>query len=150
MEAQARTFTTWPILGIYVWPNPWPYATTYAGEVAGLKSWVHSRLGWLDYNMPGICQTTSDIDYAETGNEFNIYPNPVADNMNVEYQTFRQSVVGIKIINQQGFILHSTTSQTRSAGDWTETFEMSSYKPGVYLLQLTIDGKSFSKRFIKI
>lgn len=150
MEAQVRNFTTWPILGIYVWPNPWPYPTTYEGEVASLKTWLHNRFAWLDSNMPGTCQTTSDINYAGGNTEFNIYPNPVDDKMNVEYQTYKRSVVGIKIINQQGIVLLSTATETRCAGSWSETLEMSSYKPGVYLVQLTIDGKSYSKRFIKI
>ena len=52
-EAQARHFVKWPILGVYTWPNPTPYATTYAGEITALKNWIQNRMNWLDANMPG-------------------------------------------------------------------------------------------------
>ena len=57
-EPQQRNFEAWPILGIYVWPNPWPYPATYAEEITSLKSWISARLSWLDANMPGSCSTT--------------------------------------------------------------------------------------------
>ena len=54
-ESQAWNFNTWPILGTYVWPNPSPYPTTYAGEIQNLKNWMTTRLQWLDANIPGHC-----------------------------------------------------------------------------------------------
>ena len=47
-EAEQRNFNRWRILGVYVWPNPQPIATTYAGEIQHLKDWLTSRLLWLD------------------------------------------------------------------------------------------------------
>ena len=47
-ESQERNFTEWPILGTYVWPNPSPIPTTYAGEIGKLKQWITDRLTWLD------------------------------------------------------------------------------------------------------
>lgn len=47
-ESQARNFVKWPILGTYVWPNPSPIPTSYAGEINKLKTWFSNRLGWLD------------------------------------------------------------------------------------------------------
>ncbi len=48
-EAQVRNFNYWPILGVYVWPNPGALPTTYAGEVQKMKNWIADRLNWLDY-----------------------------------------------------------------------------------------------------
>jgi hypothetical protein len=48
--AAARNFARWPVLGVRVWPNP-PDAvtrTTYASEVAALRSWLEQRIAWLD------------------------------------------------------------------------------------------------------
>jgi hypothetical protein len=149
MEAQARNFVTWPILGVYVWPNPWPYATTYQGEVDALKIWMHNRLSWLDANMPGTCETTIGINYAEAVKTFGIYPNPVSDKLHIEYGTPQKSQVAITVINQQGSILYTTHTVTRPHGEWLETLDMAAYPPGVYLLRLTMDGKSYSQRFIK-
>jgi len=150
MEAQVRNFTTWPILGIYVWPNPWPYPSTYQGEINSLKTWMHDRLYWLDANMPGTCETTFDNNYAEATNTFDIYPNPVSDKLNVEYQVSQNTDIGVSIVNQQGALLFKTNTVYRQAGEWLETLDISAFKPGVYLLRFTLDGKSYSKRFIKI
>ncbi|MBL0138101.1 MAG: CotH kinase family protein [Bacteroidetes bacterium] len=54
-ESKDWNFTVWPILGTYVWPNPSPYPTTYAGEIQNLKNWVNTRLAWMDNNIPGRC-----------------------------------------------------------------------------------------------
>lgn len=47
-ESQTRNFEKWPILGVYVWPNPSPIPNSYAGEVAKLKQWFSDRLAWMD------------------------------------------------------------------------------------------------------
>lgn len=47
-EGRQRNFQYWPILGIYVWPNPGALPDTYAGEVQKMKNWVTGRLNWLD------------------------------------------------------------------------------------------------------
>jgi hypothetical protein len=150
MEAQVRNFTQWPILGVYVWPNPWPYASTYEGEVSTLKTWMHDRLSWLDSNMPGNCIPTYGIAENEAENAFNIYPNPVTDILNIEFKTSGKKRIGITIVNPQGVIFTSIKPVATSSGEWPKTFDISQYKPGVYLMRITMDGKIFTKRFIKI
>ena len=57
-EAQARNFKQWPILGIYVWPNPGNLPTTYSGELQKMRSWIYQRADWMDatlgQNLPNI------------------------------------------------------------------------------------------------
>lgn len=150
MEAQVRNFTQWPILGVYVWPNPWPYASTYAGEISSLKTWMHNRLSWLDANMPGNCNESYGIAENENENAFNIFPNPVRNKLNIVFRSAKKYSAGIIIFNQQGSILASMELNSNSSGEWSESLDISSYKPGVYLLQITTDGKMYTKRFIKI
>jgi hypothetical protein len=50
-EAQQRHFTRWPVLGQYIWPNAAPIPTSYEGEISALKSWLTSRLAWIDENL---------------------------------------------------------------------------------------------------
>lgn len=47
-EAQVRNFDRWDIIGSYVWPNPNPIPTSYAGEIAFMKNWLQSRVNWMD------------------------------------------------------------------------------------------------------
>ncbi|MFN8304326.1 MAG: CotH kinase family protein [Saprospiraceae bacterium] len=58
-ESQERNFKLWPILGVYVWPNPGFLPDSYAGEVQKMKTWTAARLDWLDF---AISQYTPSLD----------------------------------------------------------------------------------------
>ena len=61
-ESQLRNFQKWPILGDYVWPNYY-IGNTYNDEVNFLKTWISSRLIWIDNNIIGNCNlSTNNID----------------------------------------------------------------------------------------
>ena len=53
-DAQQRNFQKWNILGSYVWPNYY-VGTTYQDELNFFKTWISSRLIWIDNNIPGNC-----------------------------------------------------------------------------------------------
>jgi subtilisin-like proprotein convertase family protein len=70
-------FTKWPILGVYVWPNPSPIPTTYQGEINNIKSWVNQRITWLDSHWPGSCDIYTNVDNTLTETESPVlFPNP--------------------------------------------------------------------------
>jgi hypothetical protein len=79
-EAQQRNFTVWPILGQYVWPNPGPIPTTYAGEVQELKNFMLGRWLWMDQNLPGsqAC-STAGIAVGPAAAIEAPFPNPFTD-----------------------------------------------------------------------
>ena len=74
--SKTRNFNKWPILGIYVWPNPSPIPSTYAGEIANFKSNLSNRLNWLDANIPGQCWGIPLNNEEEKAEPAQIYPNP--------------------------------------------------------------------------
>jgi hypothetical protein len=78
-QSKTRNFIKWPILGTYVWPNPNPIPTTYAGEIANLKSNLTTRLSWLDANIPGQCWGIPLTNQEEKTAPAQIYPNPAND-----------------------------------------------------------------------
>lgn len=47
---QKRNFERWPIMGVYVWPNPPELvaAGSHAEQAAALKAWLARRFAWLD------------------------------------------------------------------------------------------------------
>ncbi|GAA4916057.1 CotH kinase family protein [Mucilaginibacter defluvii] len=45
--SQQQNFKRWPILNEYVWPNP-VILGTYNNEVNQIKTWLDSRIAWLD------------------------------------------------------------------------------------------------------
>ena len=52
--AEPRDHQQWPVLGKYVWPNPY-VGQTYGDELKYLRTWIQQRAAWLDANMPGVC-----------------------------------------------------------------------------------------------
>ncbi len=47
-DASYRNFTRWPVMGIYIWPNPSPLSYSMKEEVDSLKSWIQKRFEWMD------------------------------------------------------------------------------------------------------
>jgi len=52
-EAASRNFERWPILSIYIWPNPWQMVTrtTYQEQVNYLRGYVIDRVSWMSEEM---------------------------------------------------------------------------------------------------
>ncbi|MBK8852342.1 MAG: CotH kinase family protein [Saprospiraceae bacterium] len=77
-KPQLRHFERWRILGF---SGPAPeiggIATNYEAELDTLKSWIATRLQWLDNNMPGNCtiSSQSEIDVFNTTG-IQCFPNP--------------------------------------------------------------------------
>lgn len=70
-------FTKWPILGIYVWPNPAPIPPDYPGEISRLKDWADLRTVWLDNHWTGMCSIVTAItDLNEPSGDLSLFPNP--------------------------------------------------------------------------
>lgn len=63
---QARNFEVWPILGTWVWPNPWPVPATYSGEVDELKDWILLRAAWMDAHLPDQVNGCSTVGMRPT------------------------------------------------------------------------------------
>ncbi len=50
-EAQKRNFERWRVLGRSIFGNPGPGERTYEGEVQAMKTWLETRLQWMDKNI---------------------------------------------------------------------------------------------------
>jgi hypothetical protein len=100
-DAQSRNFLRWPILGQYVWPNPTPVPSTYAGEVTELKTWLERRLLWLDQNMPEELIITSTEPSTEATN-IRILPNPFIEKFQIQIFNDKSEKAEIQILNTLG------------------------------------------------
>jgi hypothetical protein len=105
-----RHFQKWPILGQSgPAPEPGPFAQTYADELDTLKSWIQTRLVWLDENMPGNCivpvDTSTNIHDHEIANSFLVYPNPSSGWVNFEQTSKNNTVLQVKLFTILGELL---------------------------------------------
>ena len=68
---------------------------------------------------------------------FTIYPNPAQEVLNIEPQ---QQIDSVKIYNLQGQLINEVSSRR---------IDVSQLSAGLYFVQLAIDGKTVTKKFIK-
>jgi subtilisin-like proprotein convertase family protein len=136
-ESQQRNFQVWPILGVYIWPNPEPIPETYDAEIASLKDWLHMRLSWLDTNMPGNCNSVGIND--QLINQIKIYPNPANDNILIESSEMKRII----IVNAIGQIVFDSPTHGLNKID----LNISMFEEGVYIVHITTAEGIFTKRF---
>jgi len=141
-EAQQRNFTVWPILGQYVWPNPEPIPTTYAGEVLELKNYMTARWAWMDNNLPGILNCSS-IGIAEVPNSAieAPFPNPFVDHLN--FRTIVNEEVIVTLRDALGRVVHQA-GPLSGRGKLHRITVPSNLASGTYVLTAVSKGGAFS------
>lgn len=143
--AQQRNFIQWPILGYWVWPNPYPLAQTYEEEVEALKSWILLRLDWLDENIPGECNSMVSPEITIPG--ISIYPNPARDILFIEFNKAYQKDITVDLTDPSG---RREAFNRYSSGESLLFMDVSALPEGLYLLKITTDEGSVTRKIIKI
>ena len=101
----------------------------------------------------GVFQTTinsiddilSTVDRNTT--EFNLYPNPVEDNITLEFSYTLNTKANIIIYNEVGKIVRSYVDNLRS-GNNKFSYNIKSLKSGIYFV-IETNEETFTKQFIK-
>lgn len=135
-EAQPRQHTRWPVLGQYVWPNPQPIPTTYAGEISTLKSWISARLDWIDLNMPntGAC---ADWSYTYTGTmHVSAYPNPFRGAGQLKIVSRDAQVADINVVDAVGRRI-AVRRVSLLTGNNTVSLQAEAWPRGIYLVRVS-------------
>jgi len=143
-ESQSRNFQQWPILGIYVWPNPWPIPATYEEEVESLKSWILSRMDWLDMNMPGECITSYGDEVSE-GNMIKIFPNPAGNYLNLSFESNFDERLMLTLCDLIGRPLKDLSLKP---GIINYQLDLESLSSGVYFLILDFGEYKLTRKLI--
>ncbi|HOS46981.1 MAG TPA: CotH kinase family protein [Bacteroidia bacterium] len=141
-ESQDRNFQVWPILGVYVWPNPSPIPTSYAGEISKLKGWINSRLLWLDANMPGTC-SVAGINQTVTVNGISAFPNPTSDRLTVSSGYNLMS--SVTVMDLSGKVI----SDFRDINGGQFEINTSALSAGIYLVKIVTDAGAATLKFSK-
>ena len=113
-DAADRNFQRWPVMGIYIWPNSWFYAsaTSHLQVIEEMKNWISERSQWLDENIPGVASNCEIYDPPYLGlitaTEENlikdellrVYPNPADDLITIESTGIIQEIEISSILGQ--------------------------------------------------
>lgn len=145
-ESKTRNFEKWPVLGIYVWPNPYPYYLfqTYQEELDYLKSWIINRLNWLDQNMIGESTIVEETKYLAPDNfvlEQN-YPNPFNPGTSIKYAIGSMQFVSLKVYDVLGNEVVTLVDEYKPAGYYNVQFTTNNAQlsSGIYFYRL-LTGK---------
>ncbi|MBL4658354.1 MAG: T9SS type A sorting domain-containing protein, partial [Flavobacteriales bacterium] len=148
-ESQARNFTRWPVMGIYLWPNSSWYASSSShSEVIGyMKTFIEGRSVWMDNNMPGVAQycelyeppidtttppdTTAPVEIRlmEKGDsDVYIYPNP---SQGLIYVHARKKINSITVVDMIGRIILKLYPNAALV-----KIDLNNLKAGIYLVRI--------------
>ncbi|MFM8595494.1 MAG: CotH kinase family protein [Flavobacteriales bacterium] len=117
-----RHYLKWPILGTYVWPNDY-IGQTYQDEINYLKTWIQNRTSWMDANMFGTCNASTNTLEAS---RITISPNPTQNEIHVS------GLIGsgeICIFDPSGKIIQTVPYNSEPL-----ILELEQFQNGVYFL----------------
>ncbi len=144
-ESQGRNFSMWPILGVYVWPNPSPFPPDYTGVKQELKNWISNRSSWMDANLPGSCiQTGTEMLDEETS--VLAYPNPAKDYLLITLPADYQAPVQIRIRNILG---QYTEAKAEYSHAQQLRIDLKNVAEGIYVTEILLGEKMLQKVFVK-
>ena len=81
-----------------------------------------------------------------TSDQVRIFPNPVSDNLNVEYGSLRAGKISIELLDLNGKVLRNVfegTHQGKQTYTWTKDLPN-----GFYLCRIISESKSITKPFV--
>ncbi|MCW5912312.1 MAG: CotH kinase family protein [Cyclobacteriaceae bacterium] len=142
-EAAARNFQRWPVLGQYVWPNYY-VGPTFQAEVEWLKSWITSRMSWLDANMPQL------ITGVEGFPGLSIYPNPFSHELYMEYSLTRPGTFSAEWFDATGKTILQYEETKPQAGKYQATIRTDSWPAGFYYYKSqTSEGNTVTGKYLR-
>lgn len=139
-NAQRRHFDRYRTLGINVGaPEVGEPATSYAGEVDKLKSWISLRLSWLDGHMVGKCGGTVT---PETSELLAVYPNPASEYLWINSV---KPLKEVEIYSPTGRLCYRQKTYTKDP----LRLDVSTFRQGLYIVRATFsDGNAASGKLV--
>ncbi len=144
---QTRHYTRWPIMGIYTWPNYYVGAT-YADEINYLKTWLNSRIRFMDSTLLDTSCHPAPPIISGVGNNtaasslVSINPNPATSELYINCgSAFTYAVV----MNSVGQAVLQTTVRTGK-----NTLGIGHLQPGIYFITIRGPEANYVSRFVKL
>jgi CotH kinase protein/Secretion system C-terminal sorting domain len=146
-ESQKRNFVRWPVLGVYVWPNPKPLPTTYQGEISNFKAWLAARLDWLDGYLFGT--VTANPEESTLDNlSVEVSPNPFGEQINLKIKAKYRMEAMFEVIDSGGRTIQNQL-QFLENGTNNISYPVSG-SAGTYFLRIHTNKGVLSKKIVKV
>jgi hypothetical protein len=146
-EAEARDHALYPVLGTYVWPNPFVGAT-YAEELGYLKDWIRDRSAWMDMALSEYQSVDGRVPVSmRIGRN---YPNPFNGCTTLPFVLGAPARMRIRIFDVQGRAVAGRDLGMLSAGAHRFTWNAGSMASGVYVFELAWERGSLKTTAVLI
>jgi len=130
------------------WNFQWTAPAEGTGDVVFYGAFAikesHTRLTSLlvhEDNTVSITQTRAQ--------RFKVYPNPVKNRLTITYRLEKAQAITARLYTLDGKLVSTLVNEQQSAGSHTSaTMIGQSAERGVYLLQVTFDAQSFTKKLL--
>lgn len=105
---------------------------------------------WVDTRLP-IVSSTGTPAYTPGKNpvSLHLYPNPVADQVNIQYNLPSRGKVTLRILDSAGRQVQSS-SNAGHFGTNNRSWDVTDLTPGMYFLQMNYNGKTVGSQFLKL
>lgn len=138
-EPQQRNFQRWPVLGEYVWPNSFVGAT-YQDEINYLKTWIQSRMNWMDSAIGSMEVVLASRETMGSG--LILFPNPTSDEIHVESL---KAISSYQVLDLQGRLLLKKDFHPLKSF----RIDISKLTSGTYILEAASGTELFKQVIIK-
>jgi hypothetical protein len=136
---------------------PWPVPPSGQGPTLELlspeldnslaESWANNDA----YGSPGAQNLLTPTSTVTPLVQFQYFPNPFNDQINLQFQLLTSAGVKITIYDARGVAVHSLIDTNKSVGLHAFTAYLGHLPTGLYFLEMRIDNQAaLSKRWIKI
>lgn len=75
-----------------------------------------------------------------------IFPNPATQNLNINFTAMESGLLNIKLLSMNGKVVEDICTEEIHAGVIDKKLSLSKHDSGLYFLQCTLNGKSFTQK----
>ena len=117
------------------------YAIIYNGSEVAFQGADFGNMdhNQFSYDIVGIGEKNSYSDLL-------VYPNPVSDNLNVEFNLKQSSNVNITLTDMVGKVIYQNNNKTENSGSVKYNINTNRINAGMYLLTLQIGDETFTQK----
>ncbi|PLX11894.1 MAG: hypothetical protein C0598_07115 [Marinilabiliales bacterium] len=117
------------------------YAVIYGNNQTAFEG---SDFGSLDRNQ--LSYDPVGIDETPVYNDLNIFPNPVKDVLNVEFNLLETSDVDLKVYDLLGKVIYENDKGVNQVGRQSYNLHLGDLNSGIYLFKLNVNGQTYVKK----
>ena len=140
-----NTFTTGPITVVSGLTNPADIFYNLLNDTLGVpNSGSLNNTAYYYFGVTSIGEIEKDLF------KLSVNPNPVVTHAQISFTLPEKSAVTITLIDTKGSLVKMISAETQAAGIHNQLIDFSEVSAGDYLLKMTINGKTETKKVVKI